>query len=257
MRPVDPHRGLDRRGRHPVRELILELDAEPAVDPGRVDRHPGVGRHPREGAEDRRPRVDQRHVEVETDRGGRHGCPPADRSGRRAGSAGSPAGSIRARGASRPTISRAAVSAKLATTYAVQLPVATCSSPTPSGPALASRYPAACENADSEAAVAASGLRAAVKKIASARAAFWPAPRISAHHTPEPSGAYTSPARPPAIAATVGTTRTCWARMRWAMTGTTSETARLPTPITASRSPAPAADSPRSRKIVGSQDSVA
>ncbi len=81
------------------------------------------------------------------------------------------------------------MSAKSATTDAVQLPVAACSSPTPSGPALASRYPAACENADSEAAVAASGLRAAVKKIASASAAFWPAPRISAHATAEPSGA--------------------------------------------------------------------
>jgi len=105
--------------------------------------------------------------------------------------------------------------------------------------------------------VAASGLRAAVKKIASAKAAFWPAPRISAHATAEPSGAYTSPASPPAIAATVGTTSTCCDRRRCAITGTMSDTARLPTPISASRSPAPAADSPRSRKIVGSHDNVA
>ena len=74
------------------------------------------------------------------------------------------------------------------------------------GPRSRAGTPTACANADSEAAVAASGARAAVKKIASARAAFWPAPRISAQATAPPSGAYSSPARPPAIAATVGTT---------------------------------------------------
>ena len=149
------------------------------------------------------------------------------------------------------------MSAKSTTTDGFQLPVAECSSPTASGPELASRYPTACAIADRDAAAAACGVRAIVKKIARLSAAFWPAPRTSTQKTADPSGAYTAPARPPASMMAVGTTSVRWDRMRWASIGTTSETTRLPTPISASRSPAPAALSPRARRIDGSQDSVA
>ena len=37
MRAVDAHRGPDLVGRQPVRELVLELDAQPAIDLGGVD----------------------------------------------------------------------------------------------------------------------------------------------------------------------------------------------------------------------------
>src|SRR6202034_4337232 len=99
--------------------------------------------------------------------------------------------------------------------------------------------------------------RADVKKIARASAACWPAPRISAQATAPPRGAYTRPAMPQATASTVGTMSVTCERIRCAATGTIRETARLPTPVRASRSPAHAALSPRLRRMLGSQDRVA
>ncbi len=80
-------------------------------------------------------------------------------------------GSVRTSGraAKMPTTSAAPHSTRSSATGMLQLPVAECSSPSYSGPALDTRYPADCAKADSEAATPGSGARATMKKIASAR----------------------------------------------------------------------------------------
>src|SRR5580700_11492033 len=73
------------------------------------------------------------------------------------------------RAANRPTTSAQPHSTRSSAAGMFQLPVAECSSPNYSGPALATRYPADCAKADSEADTPGSGARATMKKMASAR----------------------------------------------------------------------------------------
>jgi hypothetical protein len=96
-----------------------------------------------------------------------------------------------------------------------------------------------------------------MKKMARPRQEPWLTPRTRTQNGAEPSGAHSDPASPAAVPIRLGTTRPRWLGRRWASTGTMSEVARLPTPISASRLPAVTAESPRSWKMVGSQDSAA
>ena len=143
------------------------------------------------------------------------------------------------------------------TTGTVQPPSAECRKPTTSGPVVATRYPTLCANPESDAATRGSGDRAMVKKIARPSEAPWPRPSTSTQATSLPSGANQAPARPAALAATVPAISACWFRARCARTGISSEPAAPPTPVRASSVPAAPALTPRSRSMVGSQDSSA
>ena len=127
--PVDAHRVGDLLGGEPEAELVFQLDAQPAVHGGRVDRHTGRVAERGEGGQDHAPRVDQGHVQVEPDR-----CPLVTVS---AGC--HAAGSSRSRAASSPAKSSTPFSTKSTAIGRFHDPVAECSSPSSSGPALASR----------------------------------------------------------------------------------------------------------------------
>jgi len=85
-----------------------------------------------------------------------------------------------------------------------------------------------------------------MKKMASPRQAPWLTPSTRTQSGAWSTGAQSDPARPAAVPIRLGTTRARWLGVRCAITGTTSEVARLPTPISASRFPAPTGDVPRS-----------
>src|SRR4029077_21298593 len=119
----------DALGGYPEAELVFQLDAQPAVQGGRVDRHAGRVAERGEGGQDHAPRVDQGHVQVEPDRRPLVTVPAGCHA----------AGSSRSRAASSPARSSTPFTTKSTATGRFQDPVAECSSPTASGPALASR----------------------------------------------------------------------------------------------------------------------